>query len=109
MTTTWGTLTIGSAPVQISTTQLRCCKLSFQVAPGDSGSVKIGGPGLTPDTSTPGTYLDPSSSVNKDGSAQAGGLWSVESYQDANTIDASKYHVHGTHGGDLVFYEYHQN
>jgi hypothetical protein len=51
----------------------------------------------------------PSSSVNKDGSAQAGGLWSVESYQDSNTIDASAYHVNGTHAGDLVFYEYHQN
>jgi hypothetical protein len=109
MTTVWGTLTVGSAPVQVSAAQLRCCKLSFQVAPGDSGSVKIGGPGLTPDTSTPGTYLDPSSSVNKDGSAQAGDLWSVESNQDANTIDASAYHVTGTHTGDLVFYEYHQN
>ena len=38
MTTQWGTLTIGSTPVQISATQLRCCKLSFQVAPGDSGA-----------------------------------------------------------------------
>ena len=109
MTTKWGTLTIGSAPTQISTAVLRCCKLSFQVAPGDSGSIKIGGPGLTPDTSTPGTYLEPSSGVNKDGSAQAGSLWSVESYTDANTIDASKYYVHGTHAGDVVFYEYHQN
>ena len=109
MTTTWGTLTIGSAPVQISTTSLRCYKLSFQVAPGDSGSIKIGGPGLTPDTSTPGTYLAPSSSINKDGSLQAGGMWSVESYKDSNTLDASTYHVHGTHAGDLVFYEYHQN
>ena len=109
MTTTWGTLTIGSAPVQISADATKCCKLSLQVAPGDTGSVKIGGPGLTPDRSTPGTYLDPSSSVNKDGSAQAGALWSVESYQDANAIDASTYHVHGTHAGDLVFYEYHKN
>ncbi|HEX3743293.1 MAG TPA: hypothetical protein VHW09_05175 [Bryobacteraceae bacterium] len=109
MTTKWGTLTIGSTSVQISTTQLKCCKLSFQVAPGDSGSVKIGGSGLTADTSTPGTYLDPSSGVNKDSSAQTGALWSVESYSDANTIDASAYHVHGTHAGDLVFYEYHQN
>jgi hypothetical protein len=109
MITVWGTLTISSAPVQISTTQLRCCKLSFQVAPGDSGSIKIGGPGVTQGTSTPGTYLNPSSSINTDGSSQAGGLWSVESYQDANTIDASTYHVHGTHAGDLVFYEYHQN
>ena len=109
MTTRWGTLTIGSAPVQISATQLRCCKLSLQVAPGDSGSVKIGGPGLTADLSTPGIYLDPANSVNKDGSQQAGGLWSVESYQDSNTIDASGYYVHGTHAGDLVFYEYHQN
>ena len=109
MTTKWGTLTVGSAPIQISTTQLKCCKLSFQVAPGDTGSIKIGGPGLTPDTSTPGTYLESSSSVNKDGSAQAGSLWSVESYTDANEIDASAYHVHGTHAGDLVFYEYHQN
>jgi hypothetical protein len=109
MTTTWGTLTIGSSPVQISTVHLRCCKLSFQVAPGDSGSIKIGGPGVTPDTSTPGTYLEPSSSVNKDGSAQPGSMWSVESYQDSNTIDASTYHVNGTFAGDLVFYEYHQN
>jgi hypothetical protein len=109
MTTTWGTLTIGSTPVQISATQLRCCKLSFQVAPGDSGSVKIGGPGLTPDISTPGTYLDSSSTTNKDGSAQSGGMWSVESFEDANTIDASTYYVHGTHVGDLVFYEYHKN
>jgi hypothetical protein len=109
MTTTWGTLTIGFAPVQISATQLRCCKLSFQTAPGDSGCVKIGGPGLTSDTTTPGTYLDSTSSVNKDGSPQSGGLWSVESYQDCNTIDASSDHVHGTHAGDLVFYEYHQN
>jgi len=108
MTTVWGRLTIGSAPVQISITQLKCCKLSLQVVPGASGSVKIGGPGVTPDTATPGTYLDPSSGVNGDGSAQAGGLWSVESYTDANTIDASTYHVHGTHAGDLVFYEYHQ-
>jgi hypothetical protein len=109
MITVWGTLTIGSAPVQVSARQLRCCKLSFQVAPGDSGSIKIGGSGLTPDTSTPGTYLSPSSGVNKDGSAQGGGLWSVESYTDANELDASKYYVHGTHAGDLVFYEYHQN
>jgi hypothetical protein len=109
MTTTWGTLTIGSAPVQISITSLRCCKVSFQVLPGDSGSIKIGGPGLTSDNSTPGTYLAPSSSVNKDGSAQAGGMWSVESYQDSNTLDASTYHVHGTFAGDLVSYEYHQN
>jgi hypothetical protein len=109
MTTVWGTLTIGSAPVQISTRQLKCCKLSFQVAPGDSGAVKVGGPGLTSTTSTPGTYLDPSSNVNKDGSAQAGSLWSVESYTDANTIDASQYYVHGTFPGDLVSYEYHQN
>lgn len=109
MTTKWGTLTIGAAPVQITTTALRCCKLSFQVAPGDSGSIKIGGPGLTADNSTPGAYLSPSNSVNKDGSAQGGGMWSVESYQDADTIDASSYHVHGTHAGDLVFYEYHQN
>jgi hypothetical protein len=109
MTTVWGTLTIGSAPVQITATQLKCCKLSFQVAPGDCGCVKIGGPGLTPDTSTAGTYLDSTSSINKDGSPQSGGLWSVESYQDSNTIDVSSYHVHGTHAGDLVFYEYHQN
>jgi hypothetical protein len=109
MTTVWGTLTIGSVPVQVSATQLRCCKLSFQVAPGDSGSVKVGGPGLTPDTTTPGTYLDSTGNVNKDGSAQAGGSWSVESYQDSNTINAAGYHVHGTHAGDLVFYEYHQN
>lgn len=109
MTTVWGKLTIGSAPVQISTTHLRCCKISFQVAPADSGSVKIGGAGLTPDTSTPGIYLNPSSIVNKDGSAQAGGIWSVESCQDSNTIDASTYYVHGTHAGDLVFYEYQQN
>lgn len=109
MTTVWGTLTIGAAPVQISTAHLQCCKLSFQVAPGNSGSTKIGGPALTPDASTPGTYLAPSNSVNKDGSAQAGSLWSVESYADANSIDASAYHVHGTHAGDLVFYEYHQN
>ncbi|HUB83230.1 MAG TPA: hypothetical protein VMB03_30725 [Bryobacteraceae bacterium] len=109
MTTTWGTLSIGSAPVRISTTHLKCCKLSFQVAPGDTGSIKIGGPDVTPDTSTPGTYLEPSSSVNKDGSAQAGSLWSVESYTDANTIDAASYYVHGTHAGDMVFYEYHQN
>ena len=109
MTTTWGTLTIGDVPIQISTAHLKCCKLSFQVAPGNSGSIKIGGPGLTPDTSTPGTYLAPSSNVNKDGSAQAGGMWSVESYQDSNTLDASSYRVHGTHAGDLVLYEYHQN
>jgi hypothetical protein len=109
MMTTWGTLTVGSTPVQVSITSLRCCKLSFQVAPGDHGSIKIGGPGLTPDASTPGTYLSPSSGINQDGSAQAGGLWSVESYQDSNTLDASNYHVHGTHAGDLVFFEYHQN
>ena len=109
MITVWGKLTIGSAPVQVSTTHLRCCKLSFQVAPGDSGSVKIGGPGLTADTSTPGTYLDSTSGVNKDNSAQAGALWSVESYSDSNTLDASTYYLHGTHPGDLVFYEYHQN
>ena len=109
MTTNWGKLTIGSAPIQISTTRLKCCKLSFQVAPGATGAIKIGGAGLTPDNSTAGTYLEPSSGVNKDGSAQAGGLWSVESYTDANTIDASAYHVHGTHAGDIVFYEYHQN
>ena len=109
MTTKWGTLTIGSAPIQISTTHLKCCKLSFQVGPGATGAIKIGGAGLTPDTTTPGTWLEPSSSVNKDGSAQAGSLWSVESYTDANLIDASTYHLHGTHAGDLVFYEYHQN
>jgi hypothetical protein len=109
MITVWGTLTVGSAPVQISAAQLRCCKLSFQVAPGDSGAIKIGGAGLTADNTTPGTFLNPSGSVNKDGSAQAGGMWSVESYEDANALDASKYHVHGTHVGDLVFYEYHQN
>jgi hypothetical protein len=109
MTTVWGTLTIGLAPVQISATQVACCKLSFQVAPGDKGAVKIGGAGLTADTATPGTYLDPASGVNGDGSPQSGGSWSVESYQDCNTIDASQYHVHGTHAGDLVIYEYHQN
>ena len=109
MITKWGALTIGAAPIQISTTQLKCCKLAFQVAPGATGAIKIGGPGLTPDTSTPGTYLEPSSSVNKDGSLQAGSLWSVESYTDANQIDASAYHVHGTHAGDQVFYEYHQS
>jgi hypothetical protein len=109
MTTVWGTLTIGSAPVQISAAHLKCCKLSFQVAPGDSGSIKIGGPAVTPANSTPGTYLNPSANVNKDGSAQAGSMWSVESYTDADTIDASTYYVHGTHAGDVVFYEYHQN
>jgi hypothetical protein len=109
MTTTWGTLTIGSAPVRISATWLGCCKLSFQVAPGDKGSVKIGGPGLTSDTTTPGTYLDPANGVNADCSAQSGGLWSVQSYQDCNTINVAGYYVHGTHTGDLVFYEYHQN
>jgi hypothetical protein len=109
MTSVWGTLTIGVAPVQISATQLRCCKLAFQVAPGDRGTIKIGGAGLTPDVSTPGTYLDPLSGVNPDGSAQSGGLWSVESYEDSNAIDASCYHVHGSHAGDLVFFEYHQS
>ena len=109
MTSVWGMLTIGLTPVQISATPLRCCKLCFQVAPCDRGSIKIGGNGLTPDASTPGTYLDPVSGVNPDGSSQSGGLWSVESYQDANTIDASAYHVHGTHAGDLVYYEYHQS
>jgi hypothetical protein len=109
MITVWGTLTIGSAPVQISPTLLTCCKLSFQVAPGDRGAVKIGGPGVTADTTTPGTYLDPASGGNADGSPQSGGSWSVESYQDCNTIDASRYHVHGSHAGDLVFYEYHQS
>jgi hypothetical protein len=64
---------------------------------------------VTPTNSTAGTLLNPSSNVNKDGSAQSGSLWSVESYTDANTIDASAYYVHGTHAGDLVFYEYHQN
>jgi hypothetical protein len=109
MTTVWGTLTIGSAPVQISAVHLPCCKLSFQVAPGDCGSVKIGGAGLTMDMSTSGTYVDSTSNVNKDNSPQSGAMWSIESYADSNTIDASCYHVHGTHAGDLVFYEYHQN
>lgn len=109
MTTVWGTLAIGAVPVQISAARLACCKLSFQAAPGDTGAVKIGGAGLTADATTPGTYLDAASGVNADGSPQSGGLWSVESYQDANMIDASAYHVHGTHAGDLVFYEYHRN
>lgn len=109
MTTVWGTLTIGSTPVQVSATRLRCCKISFQVAPGDKGAVKIGGAGLTSNNTTPGIYLNPSSSLNADGSAQSGGLWSVESYQDSNALDASSFHVHGTHAGDLVFYEYHQS
>ena len=78
MTTTWGTLTIGAAPIQISTSYLPCCKISFQVAPGATGPMKIGGAGLTAATSTPGTFLDSTAATDPDGSAQAGDSWSVQ-------------------------------
>lgn len=110
MNSTWGILTIGASPVRITTDQLvRVSKLSFQVAPGATGAVKVGGAGLTTDNTTPGTVLDATAGTNPDGSAQPGGSWGLGSNEDANTIHPSQYYVHGTHAGDLVFYEYHQN
>lgn len=108
MITVWGTLTIGAAAVAIPAVAGGACKLSFQVAPGATGSVKIGGAGLTSDNTTPGTFLSSSSATNADGSEQAGGFWSVEAHEDVNVIHPETYNVHGTHAGDLVFYEYHQ-
>lgn len=109
MITVFGQLTIpaGAAPaVQISATELKVAKLSFQVTPSSTGNAKIGGPGLTNDTTTPGQWLAPGSSVNPDGSNAPGGSASWESYDNRNVIDVSEYHVHGTHEGDLVDYSY---
>ena len=109
MTTAWGTLTIGTTPVRISATKLKCCKLFFQVAPQATGLVKIGGSAVTTANSTPGTVLDPPSvGANPDGASYpSGGSWDVAT-EGVNSIDASEYYVHGSHSGDLVFYEYHQ-
>jgi hypothetical protein len=106
----WGILTIGAAPVQVPTasTSTRGSKLSFQVGPGSTGRVKIGGAGLTSDLTTPGAFLDSSPALNGDGSAQPGDVWVVETGLDQNTIYPRNYFVHGTNAGDLVFWEFHQ-
>lgn len=111
MTVSWGILIIGALPVRISSdTTFRACKLSFQAAPGNLGSIKIGGsPALTPTNTTPGTYLDCAVGLNADGSLEAGPMWTVESHEDSNTIYVANYFVHGTTPGDLVMYEYHQD
>jgi hypothetical protein len=110
MTTTWGTLTIGSSPVQVSTNpDFAVCKLSFQVAPSATGAVKLGAAGVTANDSTPGTYLNSTTGTNPDSSPQPGGMWAIESHTDHNDIVPAQYFVQGSHAGDLVFYEYSQN
>ena len=95
--------------MQVSADQnLKCSKLSFQVAPLATGGVKIGSAGLTSDNTTPGTFLSSTAGTNPDGSPQPGAAWSVESQEDRLVIYPAQYYVHGTHAGDKVMYEYHQ-
>ncbi len=106
MTSTWGTLTIGASPVRITTTSTLAGKLRFQPAPGATGAIKVGGAGLTADTTTPGFYLNATAGTNPDTSAQVGQTFELESNAERNTIDISTFYVHGSHSGDKVDYFY---
>lgn len=103
MTSTFGFLTIGANPVQISATHIGACKLFVQVAPGATGVVKIGGSSaLTMDNTTGGTFLIPGSGSNP------GEDWSIEDHVNCNTVNIEQYFFHGTHAGDVLMWQYNQ-
>lgn len=106
MTPTFGTLTIGANPVQIPwTSTLGVAKLILQVAPGATGTVKVGGSAaLTSDAATPGLWLSPNSDSTKPGDSIA-----FEANKDHDTVYPNQYWIHGSHAGDKVNYAIHVN
>lgn len=109
MTSFFGSVTIGANPVQITNPLAnngKCAKLFVQMAPGNTGSAKVGRiPNLGTSTGTPGVYLASTSQTNPDASAQPGGSWVIESYSDENNINPLDYYFHGTHAGDILMWE----
>ena len=108
MTTKWGRLVVDGTVQQFVGITPKVCKYFVQLAPGATGQVKIGPANVALASTSSGTVIDSTATTNADTTKQAGGSWSVETH-DVNTISTAQYFFIGSHTGDVLMYETHEN